>query len=233
MLSDTRTAALVSREGSIDWLCLPRYDSASDLRRASRRRGGTDAGACARPIRSRDPHPPLRRRHLRARDPLGERASGVAEVWDFMPRTGMRCPPWRRDRLVRRVVGVSGSMEFDAARSRCASTTRVPLPWVRQVGTDDAPALLADRRARRGDRAWSAPDADGPCARGTLSVGAGEHTRSHALLVPLVPGPAAEPSTSTGARRDDASGGRTGRRGSSTTARTTTRWSARCWCCAR
>ena len=42
LLGDLHTAALVSTAGSIDWLCLPRFDSPARVRRApARRRGGT------------------------------------------------------------------------------------------------------------------------------------------------------------------------------------------------
>src|SRR5436190_8827342 len=43
LLADCNSAALVSRGGSIDWLCLPRYDSSAIFARLL----GADAGHCS------------------------------------------------------------------------------------------------------------------------------------------------------------------------------------------
>lgn len=141
MLSDTRTAALVSREGSIDWLCLPRYDSPSVF-------GSLlgDPGHGHWSLRPTDESATPTRRYDGDTFVLVTRwegATGVAEVWDFMPHSGDTMPGDGADvAVVRRVVGVSGTMEFAQHLTLRFDYARA-VPWVRQVGTDEAPALLA------------------------------------------------------------------------------------------
>lgn len=165
LLSDCRTGALVSREGSIDWLCLPRFDAPSLfgalLGEPSNGRWSlrpTDAAAT--------PH-----RHYVSDTFIlvtrWETSNGIAEVHEFMP-----LHPTRSD-VVRRVVGVSGQVEFGTELRLHFDYSR-RLPWVRQVGTLDAPALRATAGPEavivRGVQLIAADHAH----RGTVSVAAGE-----------------------------------------------------------
>ncbi|CDJ99807.1 Glycoside hydrolase 15-related protein [Microbacterium sp. C448] len=173
MLSDTRTAALVSREGSIDWLCLPRYDSASvfgallgDRRHGCWSLRPTDESAIPTRRYEDDTFVLVTR---------WESASGVADVWEFMPHGGDTMPTGGAGvALVRRIIGVSGTMEFTQHLTLRFDYARA-VPWVRQVGTDEAPELLAiagpDAVIVRGPRLAPTDHAHA----GTLSVSAGEH----------------------------------------------------------
>ncbi|NQX26819.1 glycoside hydrolase family 15 protein [Microbacteriaceae bacterium VKM Ac-2854] len=134
VISDCHTAALVSREGSIDWLCLPRFDSASTFAALL---GGDDQGRWS--LRPAAGEASATRSYLDDTLVLLTRwqtSDGIVEVTDFMPFGD------RRADVVRRVTGVSGSVRmrqelrirFDYARA---------LPWMRQAGTDEEPALVA------------------------------------------------------------------------------------------
>jgi GH15 family glucan-1,4-alpha-glucosidase len=134
VLSNCRSAALVSREGSIDWLCLPRYDSASMFGALL---GDETHGAWS--LRPTDPDATVTRRYDDDTFVLvtrWETSTGVAEVHDAMPvDEGIEA-------LVRRVVGISGEVDF-VSEVRFRFDYARAVPWVRQVGQGHEHAILA------------------------------------------------------------------------------------------
>jgi GH15 family glucan-1,4-alpha-glucosidase len=171
LLSNCRTAALVSREGSIDWLCLPRLDSASTFGALL---GDESHGRWA--LRPADADATVTRSYDRDTFVLITRwhgADGVAEVHDFMPIDPDPSVNVRRTDLIRRIVGIEGTMRFEQRLSIRFDYARA-MPWVRQTGTAHQPRLVAmagpDAVALRG-AALRPVDHE---HRGEVTVAAGE-----------------------------------------------------------
>ncbi|MFJ6533457.1 glycoside hydrolase family 15 protein [Microbacterium sp. NPDC091662] len=171
LLSNCRTAALVSCGGSIDWLCLPRLDSASTFAAIL---GDESHGRWL--LRPTDPDAVSTRRYDRETFVLvtrWESGGAVAEVHDFMPIGLDPDAAIRRTDLIRRVVGVRGSMSFEQLLSIRFDYARV-MPWVRQLGSAGDPCLVAmggpDAVALRGAPLTAIDHQH----RGELTVTAGE-----------------------------------------------------------
>ena len=103
LLGDTGTAALVGRDGSIDWLCLPRFDSPACFAALL---GSPDNGRWLL-----GPVGPSRttRRYLGdsfVLETTHETPTGVVRVTDFMPVGDGRAD------LLRRIEGVSGTVRI-------------------------------------------------------------------------------------------------------------------------
>jgi GH15 family glucan-1,4-alpha-glucosidase len=124
MIGDCRTAALIGKDGSLDWLCLPRFDSASCFTALL---GDDDNGRWR--IAPRDEVKKVSRSYvdgsliLRTRF---ETETGTIEVVDFMP-VGMD-----NSHVVRLVKGVSGTvpMQLDLV---VRFDYGVSVPWVSQI----------------------------------------------------------------------------------------------------
>ncbi|MEU5900305.1 glycoside hydrolase family 15 protein [Streptomyces venezuelae] len=120
LIGDLQTAALAGPDGSIEWLCLPRFDSPAVCAALL----GTEANGYWRIGPTAASPPPATRRSYRGTslilDSQWDTSTGVLSVTDFMPpREG---PP----RLVRVVEAVSGtvSVTFDLSlRFGYGSTT--------------------------------------------------------------------------------------------------------------
>jgi GH15 family glucan-1,4-alpha-glucosidase len=168
LLSDCRTAALVSREGSIDWLCLPRLDSASVFGALL----GTENSGCWS-LRPADAAAVPTRRYDGDTFTLvtrWETPTGVAEVRDWMPVIDS---DEDRTDVIRQIRGLSGTVEF-RQEVRLRFDYARALPWAHQTGTAAAPELATvagpDAVVLRG----GALKAHGHAHSGSVTVGAGE-----------------------------------------------------------
>ena len=102
LIGDCETAALVGRDGSIDWLCWPRFDSGACFAALL---GGPEHGRWR--VAPSDPSPRVTRRYRDGTLVLEtdfETAEGAVTIIDFMPLRGAASD------LVRLVTGRRGRM---------------------------------------------------------------------------------------------------------------------------
>lgn len=105
LIGDCETAALVGRDGSVDWLCWPRFDSDACFAALL----GSDENGCWR-LSPASAVTKVTRRYLAQTlilETRFETATGVATLTDFMPPRG------RASDLVRLVDCVSGAVPFE------------------------------------------------------------------------------------------------------------------------
>jgi GH15 family glucan-1,4-alpha-glucosidase len=127
VIGDTQTAALVGRDGSIDWLCLPRFDSGAIFAALL---GTEEHGrwllAPAEPVRA------TRRRYrgdTMVLETEYDTDGGTVRVIDFMPPRGEAAD------VVRIVEGVRGRVQMRMDLRLRFDYGHV-LPWVRRVDAD-------------------------------------------------------------------------------------------------
>lgn len=127
LIGDTQTAALVGIDGSIDWLCLPRFDSPACFAALL---GGPENGRWR--IAPVGAQRATSRRYLdrtMVLETTWRTADGEVRVTDFMPlRT-------KRPDLIRQVECISGRMTLEMELTLRFDYGRL-VPWARQIGGD-------------------------------------------------------------------------------------------------
>jgi GH15 family glucan-1,4-alpha-glucosidase len=142
VVGDSQTVALVARDGSIDWLCAPRFDSAAFFAALL---GDPDNGRWA--ISPTGPTTKVERRYVGdtlVLETVFTTADGEVALIDFMPVRDHRLPS-----MVRIVEGRSGSVEM-ATELVARFDYGAIVPWVRSedegwvaIGGADALVLRA------------------------------------------------------------------------------------------
>ena len=131
LIGDMQTAALVSRSGSIDWLCLPRFDSDACFAALLGDEHNGQWLICPTAVEG-----PVSRQGDVSRQYLGDSLiletrwktmSGVVRVLDFMPPRDDATPV-----VIRIVEGVEGSVEMESVLRIRFGYGKI-VPWVRRV----------------------------------------------------------------------------------------------------
>jgi GH15 family glucan-1,4-alpha-glucosidase len=127
MLGNCRTAALVSREGSIDWLCFPRFDSPACFAALL---GTPENGRWS--LRPVGPIRSIKRAYLEGTlilETVFETDTGVAKLIDFMPISSAHSS------VARMVVGLEGRVDFHMELIIRFGYGRI-VPWLEHHGQD-------------------------------------------------------------------------------------------------
>lgn len=192
LIGNQQTAALISRQGSIDWACFPRFDSPSVFARLlDRRSGGFSALAPTEPYASHQ-------QYVAATNILTTffelRRGVVLTVTDFMPVGPLPNPSSEEPRIVRRLVArgapidvsIRADPRFDYGRQTATWAIRAeqaiasseagrlafisPWPWA-----EDGPAAIAHGPVVPGTPLfvqvrWGGPPEPEPSASQLLSL---------------------------------------------------------------
>src|ERR1700753_2371429 len=133
MIGDCKTAALVGRNGSIDWLCWPRFDSAACL---SALLGTHNHGRwLVAPVEEPSSVSRAYRGDTMILETTFETASGAFTLIDFMPINSpassiIRIVEGRRGKVD---VGMSLTLRFDYGAS---------IPWVTRLESENGIAAI-------------------------------------------------------------------------------------------
>jgi GH15 family glucan-1,4-alpha-glucosidase len=177
IIGDSRSAALISKDGSIDWLCWPRFDSRSVFARIlDADRGGFFSIAPSIPFRAT-------RRYVDETNVLEtvfDTDRGKVRLLDLMPalteeQKRSRMLPFRQ--LLRRVESLSGSVPMAAAyQPRPDYARKEPMLEFRRGGT----VWCASGPEVWHLRSNETFEIEGPIARAAFEIGDGR--RSHFAL---------------------------------------------------
>ncbi|MEA2476703.1 MAG: hypothetical protein QOC87_902 [Actinomycetota bacterium] len=153
IIGDTHSIALISRDGSIDWLCLPRFDSPSSFAALlDDKKGGRWRIAPRGPFKSR------RRYHDDSLilETIFETDTGSASLTDCLPLEETSNPHNPRtvtpeDLIVRVIHGISGSVDMEMEFAPRFDYGNIA-PWMKQstarsvesIGGPDAIDLVGD-----------------------------------------------------------------------------------------